>query len=1040
MKFLSIFRFRRLSIFHLFYFALFIFMAGAVGCNCGEENPGTDGINGESVSSSEVSSTDGSDLEISRDLSCIPYNYPCRDDGDCSPSCLNISLVCKRGLCVRGGPKPDGGESNPELPPDGGPAGESGGDTPVCPSSCSSDTECQVQACGTRRSCVNGVCSEGPRPCPTSCQTDSDCQVPLCGKKIVCLQGVCSEPPSCPSSCATDDDCKSIACGPRNTCISGQCQEKPKNRQPIAEISPTVLKVRIGDRVILDGGKSRDPDGDSLSYRWSFLIKPKGSRAVFDDPTKSKVAFIADVAGTFKVALVVNDGKTDSVPASATVTALKNASPPPKLAAFSPSSLPVGFFPNQKIRAFGQNFQKGASLKLSPPGSPQPYGVLVVNSTELSFSLPTTIAVGTYSITVVNPDGQVSNALPYQIVKAPKPVLIRLLPGQVKENTPFTLDIYGEKFSYRAKVYLNGKSVPGGQISWVSEKLIRVKFSPLKSGVYRIFVENIGGIRSNELTFLVEKVQLAPVLTLIKPSEIFAGRTYTVELWGERFQRGARVKVGNNAFPSTFVSDKLLKITIKLSQVGPYQVEVLNPNNLVSNRLTLLVRPLPAKPVLTSLSPAQIEEFKAVTIALLGRNFSKGNRVFVNNVPYPTSFVSTTQLRVTLPNTLKRGVYTVFVRDIYNQQSNSLSLRVVPKPPAPVIISITPSKVPALSGVTVTVRGKNFQKGAQIKIGVRLISTKYLSSAELSGQVPVSLKPGRYEVQVFNPDGQKSNILYLTVFRAPPPKILSINPNSGYSGSIVSVRLQGENFLKGAKVLLQGGAQTTTFISSRELVASISLSTLNPGNYQIWVLNPDNQASNKVSFTVKAPQGPQIHNILPKEGRVGTTVNLIVSGARFAKGAKVFLNNKSFAATFLNSSTLGVSLSLKGFSAGTYPFFVQNPDGKKSNIVYFTVKANQLPAPVLTEVRPSTISLSSVGKNNPIYLLGKNFQNGAMMMMRIPFAGAIGLPTNFINSQTLVMTAQFPRIPFPFPPRTTSVYVQNPDGQKSNTKSITVKK
>ncbi|MCB9641433.1 MAG: hypothetical protein H6727_21235, partial [Myxococcales bacterium] len=48
------------------------------------------------------------------------------------------------------------------------------------------------------------------------------------------------------------------------------------------------------------------------------------------------------------------------------------------------------------------------------------------------------------------------------------------------------------------------------------------------------------------------------------------------------------------------------------------------------------------------------------------------------------------------------------------------------------------------------------------------------------------------------------------------------------------------------------------------------------------------------------------------------------------------------------------------------------------------------------------------------------------------------LPTNYINDTLLIVTAQLPNIPFPFPPQRVQVFVTNPDGQKSNSLQVTV--
>ncbi|HJN75942.1 MAG TPA: PKD domain-containing protein [Myxococcota bacterium] len=81
-------------------------------------------------------------------------------------------------------------------------------------------------------------------------------------------------------------------------------------------------------QVCLDGSKSHDPDGDALSYKWTFEWVPEGS-AVNEDsfapnnsPTAVTVCFSPDKVGTYVVALSVNDSKLWSATDFAVVEAM----------------------------------------------------------------------------------------------------------------------------------------------------------------------------------------------------------------------------------------------------------------------------------------------------------------------------------------------------------------------------------------------------------------------------------------------------------------------------------------------------------------------------------------------------------------------------------------------------------------------------------------------------------------------------------------------------------------------------------------------
>jgi hypothetical protein len=85
-------------------------------------------------------------------------------------------------------------------------------------------------------------------------------------------------------------------------------------------------RANLNDLVTLDGSASSDVDGDSLTYLWSLVAKPLGSVAVLDDNALINPQFVLDVAGSYTLQLVVNDGSVNSAP-DAVVVATNNTRP-----------------------------------------------------------------------------------------------------------------------------------------------------------------------------------------------------------------------------------------------------------------------------------------------------------------------------------------------------------------------------------------------------------------------------------------------------------------------------------------------------------------------------------------------------------------------------------------------------------------------------------------------------------------------------------------------------------------------------------------
>ena len=91
------------------------------------------------------------------------------------------------------------------------------------------------------------------------------------------------------------------------------------NSPPVANAGRNQL-VTTGAIAQLNGSGSTDVDGDPLTYKWSFLSVPDGSKATLSDPSIVNPIFTIDVAGTYVVQLIVNDGNVDSKPATLFLT------------------------------------------------------------------------------------------------------------------------------------------------------------------------------------------------------------------------------------------------------------------------------------------------------------------------------------------------------------------------------------------------------------------------------------------------------------------------------------------------------------------------------------------------------------------------------------------------------------------------------------------------------------------------------------------------------------------------------------------------
>jgi len=109
--------------------------------------------------------------------------------------------------------------------------------------------------------------------------------------------------------------------------LPGEISKPTANIIPVANAGLT-QNVNFGSLVTLDGTASRDENNSSLTYLWEMTSIPAGSKAVLSSVTSAKPTFTADLAGIYKISLVVNDGKDNSLVSTVSVVAsLDNSAP-----------------------------------------------------------------------------------------------------------------------------------------------------------------------------------------------------------------------------------------------------------------------------------------------------------------------------------------------------------------------------------------------------------------------------------------------------------------------------------------------------------------------------------------------------------------------------------------------------------------------------------------------------------------------------------------------------------------------------------------
>ena len=381
-----------------------------------------------------------------------------------------------------------------------------------------------------------------------------------------------------------------------------------------------------------------------------------------------------------------------------------------------------------------------------------------------------------------------------------------------------------------------------------------------------------------------------PGIDAISPTSVVPGsgpRTITVD--GSDFVRNSVVYFHGVARPTHFVDRTQLTADLTAADVlaaGQRLVVVVSPEpgGGISNPLIFDVVPpggpgggeeVPNPvPTLTTIAPDNATMGSGdVVVTLTGTNFVNTSTVSfttetaVGDFQAPTSFVSATQLRVTVGSARLQtaGTYQVRVTNPWPGGGTSAARTFTVRTPAPTASALSHTTVAAgTEADTVFVDGTGFYAGSTVRFngGIRsttLVSPTRLRAIFVAGDLAV---PSTYDVTVVNPapGGGTSAALPFQVV-ATTPTIVGLPATGGTAGRPgFSLAVDGTHFLAGAVVQWNGADRPTTFRAGTRLVAAISAADVaSAGTARITVRNPGvATVSNAVDFTVRTLGAPTV--------------------------------------------------------------------------------------------------------------------------------------------------------------------------------------
>jgi hypothetical protein len=219
------------------------------------------------------------------------------------------------------------------------------------------------------------------------------------------------------------------------------------------------------------------------------------------------------------------------------------------------------------------------------------------------------------------------------------------------------------------------------------------------------------------------------------------------------------------------------------------------------------------------------------------------------------------------------------------------------------------------------------------------------------------------------------------------------------------------------------------------LAVSINVGTRSQ-SLPVQVTNPNGQTSNSATLTVTAPAvAPAIATLSPNPMTGSNSVQtLTIGGSGFVSGSglKVTVGGTAYQGSQIgsvSSTQLAVSVNV-GASAQSLPVQVTNPNGQASNSATLTVTAPAV-APAIGALSPNPMTGSNSVQT--LTISGSGFVSGSGLKVTVGGTAYQGPQIGSVSSTQLAVSVNVGANPQSLP-----VQVTNPNGQASNSATLTV--
>ncbi len=215
----------------------------------------------------------------------------------------------------------------------------------------------------------------------------------------------------------------------------------------------------------------------------------------------------------------------------------------------------------------------------------------------------------------------------------------------------------------------------------------------------------------------------------------------------------------------------------------------------------------------------------------------------------------------------------------------------------------------------------------------------------------------------------------------PAPTITSISPTGVLAGSpSQTLTFTGTGYISSTAATLNGAALQTTYVSATSLQAAVPASALAAGQVANLVLSnpePGGGSSAPSSFSIMSPT-PAVTGLSPRSVPQGVAATITVNGSGFEANSVVMYNGAARPTTFVNGTTLQVSLTaadLQSFGSGQISVNNPGPGGSNTTPTELVIAAT---VPTIVSVNPSSVAVNpSSNVPTSISIFGSGFAANA---------------------------------------------------------------